>query len=258
MKHLITLSLALALTCSVNAQWNGPANGILSTGSRVHLNYTAIIGSFNPTNPPPPSGYCFAINFNDGTNTEPSFRVNDNNGQVEVGKTFRIINGANLLMTRANHSNVLQVDPIGRLRLTTDGIANRHRGLIINNGSFDFFVVNQLGISYNDAGQELFKVNADGYAYARKMTVTLSNPFPDYVFEKNYKLMPLADLAAFIAKNKHLPNMPSANQVAQNNNQIELGDMQSKLLEKVEELTLYVLQQQQEIEELQRKLADKQ
>ena len=66
--------------------------------------------------------------------------------------------------------------------------------------------------------------------------------------------MPLTDLAAFIAKNKHLPNMPSAKQVVANNNQVELGDMQSKLLEKVEELTLYVLQQQQEIEALKKQI----
>jgi hypothetical protein len=101
-------------------------------------------------------------------------------------------------------------------------------------------------------------VDANGYAYARKMVVTLANPFPDYVFETNYKLMPLSDLAAFIAKYKHLPNLPSAQEVADNNNQVELGEMQALLLEKVEELTLYILQQQQQIEELQRKLADKQ
>jgi hypothetical protein len=82
------------------------------------------------------------------------------------------------------------------------------------------------------------------------MVVTLANPFPDYVFETNYKLMPLSDLAAFIAKYKHLPNLPSAQQVADNNNQVELGEMQALLLEKVEELTLYILQQQQQIEEL--------
>jgi hypothetical protein len=258
MKHPLTLALALALSTANYAQWNGPTSGTLSTTNRVHLNYTGSLGAFNPSNPSPPPSYFFALNFNDGSNTEPSLRVSAGNGQVEVGKNLRLINGATLFMTRSNNTNVLQVDAIGRMRLTTDGFVNSSRGFFISNGSADFFSITQDGLVYKDQNQDLFKVNNDGFAFARKMTVTLSNPFPDYVFEKNYKLMPLTDLSAFIAKNKHLPNMPSAIKVAENNNQVELGDMQSKLLEKVEELTLYILQQQTEIDKLKRIIAEQQ
>ncbi|MFY8190180.1 MAG: hypothetical protein ACOVK9_04380 [Bacteroidia bacterium] len=256
MKHTFTLALAIVLSTVIYAQWAGPTSGILSTTNRVHLNYTASLGAFNPSAPPPPPSYFFALNFIDGANTEPSLRVNDNNGQVEIGKTLRLINGATLFMTRSNNTNVLQVDDIGRMRLTTDGFANSSRGFFVNNGSVDFFSITQDGMVFKDQNQDLFKVNTDGYAFARKMTVTLSNPFPDYVFEKEYKLMPLADLSTFINKHKHLPNMPSAHQVANNNNQVELGDMQTKLLEKVEELTLYILQQQAQIDALKRILAE--
>lgn len=98
---------------------------------------------------------------------------------------------------------------------------------------------------------DIFKVNtSDNTTYVNKLRVTLANPFPDYVFESNYKLKPLAELGVYIQKNKHLPNVPSAEEIANNKNQIDVGEMQVKLLEKVEELTLYILQQQKEIEAL--------
>lgn len=253
MKNL-SIYLLLCSSFAAKAQWTGPTSGTLSTTNRVQINYTAV-----STSPPQPRNSTFSVVVNSGVGTpSPSLRIYDDNGAVEVGRNMLITHGAQLTMTRANNTNVLQVSNIGNMRLTTDGFINQHRGFFINNGTFDFYSVTQQGILYKDQTSDIFKVTPNGYAYARKMVVTLANPFTDYVFETNYKLMPLTDLAAFIAKNKHLPNLPSAKQVADNNNQVELGEMQALLLEKVEELTLYILQQQQQIEELQRKLADKQ
>jgi hypothetical protein len=250
MKKLFTF-LLLGTSLHIHAQWSGPVGGTLSTNNRVHLNHTAPMGMGGGG-----SNFVFSVSVDDGFGPViPSLRINDNNGTLEVGKTMQLTNGAGFVMRRSNNTNVLSVAPIGSMRLTTDGFNNPFRGFFVNNGTDDFFSVTQSQLLFKDQGQELFKVNADGYAYARKMVVTLANPFPDYVFANNYNLMPLSDLAAFIAKNKHLPNMPSAQQIANNDNQVELGDMQTRLLEKVEELTLYILQQQQQIEELQRKLA---
>jgi hypothetical protein len=64
---------------------------------------------------------------------------------------------------------------------------------------------------------------------------------PDYVFESDYKLMPLDDLKSFLKQNKHLPEVPSAKDVAKNG--LNYTDMQLTLLKKVEELTLYTLAQ---------------
>ena len=61
----------------------------------------------------------------------------------------------------------------------------------------------------------------------------------DYVFDKNYNLMPLDELEKFILTNKHLPTVPKAEEVVKTG--IDLGQMNSKLLEKVEELTLYTI-----------------
>lgn len=72
-----------------------------------------------------------------------------------------------------------------------------------------------------------------------KVRVELSsaNGWPDYVFDKDYDLMSLEDLTSFVTLNKHLPNIPKAEELVTDG--INLGEMDAKLLEKIEELTLY-------------------
>ncbi len=67
----------------------------------------------------------------------------------------------------------------------------------------------------------------------------------DFVFETNYRLRTLAETERFIKENKHLPEIPSAEEV--NANGVDLGEMNVKLLQKVEELTLHLIQQQKEL-----------
>jgi hypothetical protein len=73
--------------------------------------------------------------------------------------------------------------------------------------------------------------------------------WPDYVFSKHYKLMSLPELEKYIRENDHLPGIPSAKEAAENG--IGLGDMQKKLLEKIEELTLHLILQNEQIESMQ-------
>ncbi len=94
-----------------------------------------------------------------------------------------------------------------------------------------------------------FAVKANGEVYARKYTTTLSN-IPDYVFEPDYDLMSLADLRKYITENKHLPNIPSASEYQKTN--VDLGEMNRLLLEKTEELTLYILQLEERIKSLEK------
>ncbi|MEM7049326.1 MAG: hypothetical protein AAF604_06690 [Acidobacteriota bacterium] len=75
---------------------------------------------------------------------------------------------------------------------------------------------------------------------------------PDYVFEPDYELMPLAELESYIKANKHLPNIPSAEEMA---GPINMSQLQLKMLEKLEELTLYTLEQERTILELRERLA---
>lgn len=76
---------------------------------------------------------------------------------------------------------------------------------------------------------------------------------PDYVFEPDYRLMPLDQLRAFVAREKHLPNVPSAADVKKEG--LNLSQVQMRLLEKLEELTLYTLKQDEQVQALQRENA---
>ncbi len=75
---------------------------------------------------------------------------------------------------------------------------------------------------------------------------------PDYVFDSGYKLMGIDELGKFIASEKHLPNIPSANEIKDNG--LNVSDFQMKLLEKIEELTLYIVHKNAEITELNNRL----
>ncbi len=98
---------------------------------------------------------------------------------------------------------------------------------------------------YNEAGTtKNFKVTSDGMVFARKYTTTLS-AIPDYVFSPTYVLMPLDELKSFLEINRHLPNVPSAKEYEEKG--VDLGEMNRVLLEKVEELTLYIIQLEERI-----------
>jgi hypothetical protein len=87
-----------------------------------------------------------------------------------------------------------------------------------------------------------------GKIHTQEVIINLSGPLADYVFNKNYKLMPLNRVEEYVNANNHLPEMPSASEVSKNG--LSMGEMQNKLLQKVEELTLYSIQQQKEIQAL--------
>ena len=74
------------------------------------------------------------------------------------------------------------------------------------------------------------------------------NNWSDFVFDKKYTLMPLTELESFYKKNQHLPNVPSAKEMKQNGN--NLGETDAILLQKVEELTLYIVELKKEVEAL--------
>ena len=95
-----------------------------------------------------------------------------------------------------------------------------------------------------------YSVSVDGKIMCEELRVELSSSWPDYVFEDDYDKMSLNDVDEFIQANKHLPGIPSA-KVMEDIGGIDMGDMLVKLVEKVEELTLYTIEQQKVIEELQ-------
>jgi trimeric autotransporter adhesin len=85
-----------------------------------------------------------------------------------------------------------------------------------------------------------------------KVAVKTTSEWSDYVFAPTYKLMPLPQLATYVATQHHLPNVPSASEVVTNG--IDIAKMDAKLLEKIEELTLYMIELQQQNEVLSKRL----
>lgn len=73
-----------------------------------------------------------------------------------------------------------------------------------------------------------------------------STAWADYVFANDYKLKPLSEVETFVKENKHLPNIPSASEIEKEG--LDLADMQSKQMGKIEELTLYMIEMKKEIE----------
>ena len=92
------------------------------------------------------------------------------------------------------------------------------------------------------------KLAVKGTVHAEEVKVDLNVAGPDYVFESNYKMPSLTELKNFISQNKHLPEVPSAKEFEKNG--INLGEMNMLLLKKIEELTLYMLEQQNEMNSL--------
>lgn len=91
--------------------------------------------------------------------------------------------------------------------------------------------------SVNVSNYNLF---VKGGILTEEVRVNLQSAWADYVFDKNYNLKSLEEVETFIIQNKHLPNMPSAKKVKEEG--IELGEMIKMQQEKIEELTLYLLQ----------------
>lgn len=112
--------------------------------------------------------------------------------------------------------------------------------------SRDLFANGNLGIGTKDT--QGYRLAVAGNVVAEEVKVALQTNWPDYVFKKQYSLPSLSELEAYIIANGHLIGIPSEKEVKAEG--IQLGAMNAKLLEKIEELTLYTIQQQAQIDAL--------
>ena len=95
------------------------------------------------------------------------------------------------------------------------------------------------------------RLTVKGKIHAEEVKVDLNVPGPDYVFENHYQLRSLDETEKFVRENKHLPGIPSAADMEENG--INLSEMNMKLLQKVEELTLYIINQNKLLKEVMQK-----
>ncbi len=112
-----------------------------------------------------------------------------------------------------------------------------------NNNLLNILKNGNIGIGTISTGGH--KLAVEGSIGAREIKVETTS-WPDYVFTNEYKLLSLKEVEKHIKTNGHLPNIPSAKQVKKNG--VYLGKMDAKLLQKIEELTLYTIQQDKKLE----------
>ncbi|WP_440068192.1 hypothetical protein [Tenacibaculum discolor] len=89
------------------------------------------------------------------------------------------------------------------------------------------------------------KLTVNGNIHAKEVKIDLNVPAPDYVFKSDYKLRSLEEVESFIKENSHLPEIPSAKEFAKNG--VMQAAMDMNLLKKIEELTLYTIEQEKKI-----------
>ncbi len=99
-----------------------------------------------------------------------------------------------------------------------------------------------------------YKLAVDGKIIAEEFKVQDSGSWPDHVFQADYDLMPLPEVERYISEHQHLPDVPSAEEVATDG--LSLGETQALLLQKIEELTLYVIDLKKENQALTARVAE--
>jgi hypothetical protein len=170
------------------------------------------------------------------------------------------------------------IDTDGDIGLGTSS-PDAHLEIERSEGGYTFFRLTQTGNTVPSADMTLtsgatqtggsgsYRINlVDGDGYEMeiddqgRLTVTggyyvntTALNVPDYVFSEDYNLRPLDEVQEFIADKGHLPEMPSAQEIEKSG--LNMTDMQMRLLQKVEELTLYTLEQQQTIQQLKEEVA---
>lgn len=154
-----------------------------------------------------------------GSGGGSNVNIYNSNGTLTGNRTVSMVN--NRLMFDTNTSGAIYIGD---------------RNDITNNANFPTTTGN-------------YRLYVEGGILTEKVKVALRSTtnWADYVFEENYKLMPLNEVERFINTNKHLPGIASADDLVESG--LDLGEMQAKQMEKIEELTLYIIDQNKKVEQ---------
>jgi hypothetical protein len=177
-----------------------------------------------------------------------NFQLNSNS-VIHIGKDSRYTSGSEF-------SGIIDDIAIYNIALTEDDINELYQGYIPNPTPQPeacqtlYCDGENIGIGTSDT--KGYKLAVAGSILTEGVKVALQSSWPDYVFDEHYTLENLTDLEKYINENKHLPNIPSAEIVRESG--YELSAMDAKLLEKIEGLTLYLIDQNKKIEGLKREI----
>lgn len=175
-----------------------------------------------------------------GTSTTPLPRLTvTNNGRVGIGTT--------------NPSSALEVQN-GSVEVDNGQLLVKNGDVEVTSG--EVFIKNGRFVVGNVQGVNQFEVKSTGYVVAREILVDINESIPDYVFQEDYALMPISELRTYIAEERHLPNIPSALEFEEQGG-MELGELSRLMLEKQEELVLYILELEERLLALETANAEK-
>lgn len=117
----------------------------------------------------------------------------------------------------------------------------KHNGIVLIPGQ------TKIGVKSSTAHTNAM-LTVDGKVVCKDLYVTASSDWPDFVFEKNYQLANLYDVRAYYEANKHLPNVPTACEIEEKG--INMSEMSAIQMQKIEELTIYIIQLKEELDNL--------
>ncbi|MDP4209182.1 MAG: hypothetical protein Q8928_10250, partial [Bacteroidota bacterium] len=181
-------------------------------------------------------------------NPQSKFHIVEGNNNIRIGDFGgKSIAGIELSDGDCNSpSSTYLLGWENSFRIATGGSVDEsnHRLVVLNNGNVLIGKTSQTNTTY--------KLDVSGKIRADEIVVNTTGA--DFVFENNYKLRPLSEVETFIKQNKHLPDVAPAKEMQTNG--VSMGDMQAKLLQKVEELTLYSIAQEKANKELTERLAE--
>jgi len=162
------------------------------------------------------------------------------------GFTFGTASANDPLLFQTNSMDRMLIDKVGKVGIGTTAPT---ASLTVNGNVLigDPAVVNNLVFGY--------KLYVQTGIITEKIKVQLVQSWADYVFDKNYKLKSIEEVANFIKEEKHLPGVPSTEELKKDGG-FDLAQMDAKLMEKIEELTLYVIQLNEKNKELSKKVAE--
>jgi hypothetical protein len=128
----------------------------------------------------------------------------------------------------------------------SNDLTSDYKARLILNSNNNLEIDGNVGIG--TANTNGYKLAIGGNIVAEEVVVKLKENWPDYVFHKDYKKTNIDELENYIRNNGHLPNIPDAKEISTQG--VNVGEVQAKLLEKIEELTLYIIDQNKKIVKL--------
>jgi hypothetical protein len=205
------------------------------------------------------TSYCSPINVGINT-TAPQFELDvvgmSYSDKIKTGNRNAIENAVVNVFDATNSRDLMQLG----LHSTSTGSISDVRFLVRHNGSVfircsdannALEIRNGNGkaiVAYSNTGTKILQVENNGLLRTREIRIDAAT-WADFVFDKNYELPKLKDVAKYIEKNQHLPGIPSSNEIKENG--INVGEMQTLQMQKIEELTLYMIEMDKKMDAMQ-------